>query len=438
MSEQKIARAFTKFVSLNILGMVGLSCYILADTFFVSKGLGMKGLAALNLAIVIYSLIQAVALMIGIGGATKFTVLKTQGNNYEAEEVFTHCTVAALVLGTLFAFCGIAASEEISLMLGANSDTFAMTNVYVKTIMCFAPFFILNTVLIAFLRNDGAPRLAMSCMLIGSFANIVLDYVFIFPLKMGMFGAAFATGIAPILSICLMYGHFSQATNQLRLRSSRPSLPHLRTIASLGVSAFIAEMSFGTILMIFNIVILNIAGTTGVAAYGIIANIAFVTNAIFVGIAQGIQPLASRAHAEGDDLRLRLILRYALTLSVAVWAVIYFVITFFTDGIIAVFNSENNVALRDYAASGLVIYFFGFAAAGLNVIITAFLSASESSRAAFILSMTRGFAAIVPLVLALPYFWGITGVWIVFPIAESLTVLLAVKSLQVQRKLSPL
>ena len=90
MGERKTARAFTKFVSLNILGMVGLSCYILVDTFFVSKGLGMKGLAALNLAIVIYSLIQAVALMIGIGGATKFTVLKTQGNNYEAEEVFTH------------------------------------------------------------------------------------------------------------------------------------------------------------------------------------------------------------------------------------------------------------------------------------------------------------------------------------------------------------
>ena len=438
MSEQKIARAFTKFVSLNILGMVGLSCYILADTFFVSKGLGMKGLAALNLAIVIYSLIQAVALMIGIGGATKFTVLKTQGNNYEAEEVFTHCTVSALVLGTLFAFCGITASAKISMILGANSDTFTMTNVYVKTIMCFAPFFILNTVLIAFLRNDGAPRLAMSCMLFGSFANIVLDYIFIFPLNMGMFGAAFATGIAPILSISLMYLHFSQGTNQLRLRKSRFSFAHLRNISALGISAFVSEISFGTILMIFNIVILNIAGTTGVAAYGIIANIAFVTNAIFVGIGQGIQPLASKAHGEGDSRRLQLILKYALVLSAAVWALIYLGITFFTDGIIAVFNSENNRALRDYAACGLVIYFSGFAAAGLNIIITAFLSAAESSRAAFVLSMTRGFAAIVPLVLVLPHFWGIIGVWLVFPVAESLTLALAVKSLLVQRKLSSL
>ncbi len=436
MGERKTARAFTKFVSLNILGMVGLSCYILVDTFFVSKGLGMKGLAALNLAIVIYSLIQAMALMVGIGGATKFMILNTQGSYQEAEEVFTYCTVSALVLGAVFAFCGITASAKISMILGANSDTFAMTNVYVKTIMCFAPFFILNTVLIAFLRNDGAPRLAMSCMLFGSFANIILDYVFIFPLKMGMFGAAFATGIAPILSICLMYLHFSQGTNRLRLRKSRFSLPHLRSIASLGVSAFVAEVSFGAILMIFNIVILGIAGTTGVAAYGIIANIAFVANAIFVGIGQGIQPLASEAHGEGDNCRLQLVLKYALVLSVAVWAIIYFGITFFTDGIISVFNSENNHALRDYAASGLVIYFAGFAAAGLNVIITAFLSAAESSRAAFVLSMTRGFAAIVPLVLTLPHFWGITGVWLVFPIAESLTLVLAIKSLPVQRKVS--
>ena len=190
--------------------------------------------------------------------------------------------------------------------------------------------------------------------------------------------------------------------------------------------------------MIFNIVILNIAGTTGVAAYGIIANIAFVTNAIFVGIGQGIQPLASKAHGEGDSRRLQLILKYALVLSAAVWALIYLGITFFTDGIIAVFNSENNHALRDYAASGLVIYFSGFAAAGLNIIITAFLSAAESSRAAFVLSMTRGFAAIVPLVLVLPHFWGIIGVWLVFPVAESLTLALAVKSLLVQRKLSSL
>lgn len=91
MGERKTARAFTKFVSLNILGMVGLSCYILVDTFFVSKGLGMKGLAALNLAIVIYSLIQAMALMVGIGGATKFMILNTQGSYQEAEEVFTYC-----------------------------------------------------------------------------------------------------------------------------------------------------------------------------------------------------------------------------------------------------------------------------------------------------------------------------------------------------------
>ena len=125
-------------------------------------------------------------------------------------------------------------------------------------------------------------------------------------------------------------------------------------------------------------------------------------------------------------------------LSAAVWALIYLGITFFTDGIIAVFNSENNRALRDYAASGLVIYFSGFAAAGLNIIITAFLSAAESSRAAFVLSMTRGFAAIVPLVLVLPHFWGIIGVWLVFPVAESLTLALAVKSLLVQRKLSSL
>ena len=416
--------------------MVGLSCYILADTYFVANGLGTKGLAALNLAIVIYSLIQSAGLMIGIGGATKFTVLKTQGEGAKAEEIFTHCIVSAALLGVICAIIGIFFSRDISILLGANDDTFAMTNVYIKTIMCFAPFFILNTTLIAFLRNDGAPKLAMVCMLAGSFANIILDYVFIFPMGMGMFGAAFATGIAPILSISLMYLHFSKEFNNLRLRRCRAKLSYMANIAALGISSFIAEISFGMILMIFNLVILGIAGNTGVAAYGIIANIAFVANAIFVGVGQGIQPLASRAHAEGNSLRLWAILKYALFLSAAVWGVIYFGIAFFTDGIVAAFNSENDPALRLYALAGLRIFFLGFAAAGVNVIVTAFLSAAESPRAAFILSMTRGVAAILPLVAILPVLFGITGVWLVFPAAEALTVAIAVKCLLAQKRLS--
>lgn len=436
MSDKSIVRPFTKFVSLNIFGMVGLSCYILADTYFVANGLGTKGLAALNLAIVIYSLIQSAGLMIGIGGATKFTVLKTQGESEKAEEIFTHCIVSASLLGLLCAAAGIFFSHNISLLLGADEDTFAMTNVYIKTIMCFAPFFILNTTLIAFLRNDGAPKLAMVCMLVGSFANIILDYIFIFPMGMGMFGAAFATGIAPILSISLMYFHFSKECCQLRLRRCGAKASYLANIAALGVSSFIAEISFAMILMIFNLVILGIAGNTGVAAYGIIANIAFVANAIFVGIGQGIQPLASRAHGEGDTLRLWAILKYALLLAAVVWGIIYFGIVFFTEGIVSAFNSENDPSLQTYALTGLRIYFIGFAAAGVNVVITAFLSAAESSRAAFILSMCRGIAAILPLVAVLPRLFGITGVWLVFPVAEALTVILAVKCLSVQKRLS--
>lgn len=425
---------FAKLVSLNIMGMIGLSCYILADTYFVSNGLGTKGLAALNLAIVIYSFIQSVGLMIGIGGATKFTVLKTHGKDAKAEEIFTHCIAASTVIGLLCAISGILFSSEISVMLGANDETLAMTSVYIKTIMCFAPFFILNTVLIAFLRNDGAPKLAMFCMLSGSFANIILDYIFIFPLEMGMFGAAFATGIAPILSISLIYSHFSSVKNNLRLRRCGAEISSLLDVASLGISAFITEMSFGVILMTFNLVILSISGNIGVAAYGIIANIAFVANSIFVGIGQGLQPLASRAHAKGDGKMLRTILIYAVLLSVIVWASIYLGIMLCTDTIVSLFNSENDPLLRSYAVTGLFIYFIGFAAAGANASVSAFLSAVENPRASFIISMMRGLVVILPLAALLPSLFGMVGVWLAFPAAEAVTAVVSAMSLFAVRR----
>lgn len=208
MMSSKCFRDFAKYASLNVMGMIGLSCYILADTFFVSKGLGTNGLTALNLAIPIYSFIHGSGLMIGMGGGTKYSIQKSQKNHEAANRIFTNAVCLAAVFAAFFVLVGIFFSGTIISLFGANDSVFDMSKTYLQVILLFAPAFLMNNVLLCFVRNDGAPQLSMAAMIGGSLSNVVLDWVFIFPCQMGIFGAVFATGLAPIISMLILSPHF--------------------------------------------------------------------------------------------------------------------------------------------------------------------------------------------------------------------------------------
>lgn len=430
MGNKKILNTYAKYVSLNVIAMIGLSCYILADTFFVAAGLGANGLTALNLAIPVYSFINGLGLMIGVGGGTKYAIYKTQQNDRVASEIFTHAVLLGLVCGILFLLAGIVSSAEVSRLLGGDEITFGMTNTYLKTLMCFAPAFILNNVLVAFVRNDGEPNLAMTVMLAGSVSNIVLDYVFIFPLKMGIFGAAFATGLAPVISMIVISGYFRKKKNQFHFIRCKIKWAYLKTISALGIASLITEVSSGIVIIIFNTVILKLKGNLGVAAYGIIANLALVATSIFTGVAQGIQPIISESYGSGKSENISRIIRYAVITSLVTALILFAVTEIFADPIAAVFNSEDNPALAKLAVPGLRIYFTGFLFAGLNIIFTSWFSSVEKPVQSFTISILRGCVIIIPLLLILAAMLGIRGVWMASPLAELLTLLLALAAVR--------
>ena len=192
-------KTFAKYASLSILGMLGVSCYILADTFFVSLGLGKDGLAALNLAIPVFSVMHGAGLMLGMGGATRFAILKSRGETKKSGSVFTASLILAAAFSVLFFLAGIFFAGPLAAVLGAEGEIFSLSKIYIRVLLLFSPAFMLNNVLLCFVRNDGRPQLAMAAMLTGNFSNIVLDYVFIFPCGMGMFGAILATGLSPVI-----------------------------------------------------------------------------------------------------------------------------------------------------------------------------------------------------------------------------------------------
>ncbi len=351
MKDTSVLKEFAKYVSANVIAMIGLSCYILADTFFISLKLGQTGLAALNLSSPSFNIVFSIGMMIAVGGGTRFAILKGSKSDDEANKVFTHSMLIVALFAMIFVFLGIFASRPIAQLLGAEGDTLEYSNTYVQIILCFAPFFMFSNMFQNFIRNDGAPRLAMIASLSGNLFNIVFDYVLLFPCNLDMLGAALATGFSPIVSILILSLHFLRKKNTFHLKKTKLSIRTYGRICSLGLAPFISEISFAAVLTVFNGLFKKLGGDTAIAAFTIVINVFYVTNSIFNGVANGTQPMISFSYGESDHKKIRQILKYALVTVSSIAVLLYVAIFFGADGIASVFNTQGVEALQQASAS---------------------------------------------------------------------------------------
>ena len=430
MKHKDYFRDFSRYTSLNVLGMIGLSCYILADTFFISKALGAAGLTALNLAIPVYNFINGCGLMIGMGGGTRYSILKGQENDEAADQAFTVSALLTLLIAAVFFTLGLFASGPLIRLLGADSEVYEMSRIYLQVILLFAPMFMMNNLLLCFVRNDGAPQRSMAAMIGGSLSNVVLDYVFMFPLGMGIFGAVFATGLAPVISMGILSPFFMQKKNRFRLRVKAYSmagwLRQAGYILSYGLPSLITEVCTGLVILVFNMLMLRLEGNVGVAAYGVVVNISYVMVAMYTGLAQGTQPLLSRAYGRGQFGEMRQFLRYALGAAALISAAIYVVIGFFADPVAGIFNSENNVTMQAIAVPGERLYFSAAFFVGCNVLLAVYFTAVNRPVPAQVISLLRGIVILVPMAVLMSGIWGVTGLWLSYPVTEGLVFVFAV------------
>lgn len=412
---------FIRYSFFSIMGMIAISCYILADTFFVAQGLGTNGLAALNLAIPTYDFIHGTGLMLGMGGATRFSILKSQNNQKGADTIFTNTVYLGIFFSIIFMLGGLFFSGSLARLLGANQNTFEMTNTYLRVMMLFSPAFIFNDIILCFVRNDGNPRLSMIATVCGSLFNVVFDYIFIFPCNMGMLGAVLATGFSPVVGLTIMSPHWLGKKRGFHFRKLVPDADSIRTNISLGFPSLLSQISAAIVMIVFNMLILGLEGNTGVAAYGVIANISLVVLSFYTGIAQGIQPLVSHSYGRKKTDGIRQFLRYAMISMVILSAVMYLILFVFADPIASAFNSEHNAKLQEIAITGLKLYFTSLVFAGFNIILSMYFTSVEKALPAQIISLLRGLILIIPIAFLFANLWDMPGVWMSFPATELVT-----------------
>ena len=396
-----LTKQFFKYVSQNIFGLLGTSCYILADTYFIAQAAGTDGVTLLNLCLPIYNFIFAIGSMIGLGAATRYAILRAQGDE-KAQRYFSISVFCACILAVSFVVAGIFCPDGLLRLMGGDAGIVALGENYARIFLLFTPFFMCNYVVASFVRNDGDPSLAMVATLSGSLFNVVFDYIFIFPMGLGLPGAALATAISPMLSIAICSTHFLKKSNTVAFVRKAPSLRLLATT-------------------VFNFLLLRLAGNVAVAAYGVVANFALVATAIFNGVAQGAQPLVSQCYGRNEMAGAKKLLLLGCGTALGLAAVLYGVVFGFTDSLVALFNSENSALMAEFAHSGMRIYFAGYFFAGCNIVAAGYLGAVDRPTEASITSLCRGMAAIVVCSLVLSALFGMAGVWAAFPASEAIT-----------------
>lgn len=405
------------YVFRNIVATLGMSLYVLIDTLFISIAAGALGLTTLNLVLPLFNIFNGTGLLLGVGGATIFSLNKVL-HPQKVADLYSQLVTFAIFFGLVLAILLNVFATPVVNFLGADDQTRQLAITYMRICAWSGPLYMCNYISINFIRNDGNPTLTMKATLTEALSVILIDWFFIFGCGLKMEGAALAVLFSPMISLLVLSHHRHFAGRQLHLHFCWPHWRTLGQAAKLGLAAALNELSTGVSIYVFNRVLLALANNYAVAAYGVISNIAIITLAIANGVALGVQPVASREAGQGHGHNATSALKTGMVITLLLAAASFIILLTFKTPIINLFNTAHSSQLVHYAITGLPLYFTSVFFSALNLLFILFLTATNAARASFVLSLLRGYIILLPTILILAKYAGIKGVWLAVPVTE--------------------
>lgn len=395
------------------------SIYSIVDMAMVGQYQGPAGAAALAVVAPVWNIVYSLGLLTGIGGAILFSAARGESKRRKGDEYFT-----TAILGTGFfalaAWLVIAFFDTQMLRLfGAEETLLPLAKSYLLPVKFAVPCFLFSQTLAAFLRNDGRPGLATAAVLAGGIFNVIGDYVFIFPMDMGVFGAGLATAIGAVITVLVMLSHFF--TKRCTLRLVRPRLfgSKTRRILTIGFSTFFIDVAMGVLTMLFNRQIVEYLGTDALAVYGVIVQISTFVQCCAYSVGQASQPIVSINFGAKLTSRIRAVLKYALA-TAAFFSLFWTILVWACpNGFIRIFMAPTDEILR-IAPNIMRLYGFSFLLLPLNIFSMYYFQSLMKPAAAFAVSVSRGLLVSGALILLLPALCGANSIWFAMPITELL------------------
>lgn len=417
--EDPVNKLFARYLLPSISATMVTSIYILADTLMIGRGVGAIGIAALNILLPLFSLFFATGMLFGAGGGILLSVSKGKMNDLAANQYYMSAFLMAVVMSAVYTVLGQVFFTPVTRFLGSNETMAPYVEEYGRILISGAPAFLFSSFYQVFVRNDKAPKIAMTAVVSGGVFNIILDYILIFSMKMGMAGAAAATVTGSALTLVILLTHLVSKENTLRFVAGA-HIGQAAEVVKNGISSFLLDMCNGVVTFLFNRQILSIAGELGVVVYGIISNSSYIASSVNNGISQAVQPILATNFGAGKKERLTKVRQLAertALISGAVFAVTGLLVpALVTEAFV-----KPDPEILAMAVPAVRIYFLSFAAMGMNVLYTTWFQSVMKPAAALKICLLRGIVLNSFLVFLFPVFMGITGVWAVMPVTEALT-----------------
>lgn len=422
LSQDFCLKSLLKFAFPTIIMMIFMGLYTMVDTIFVSRFVNTNALSALNIVCPIINLIVGFGTMLATGGSAIVARKMGAGENTRASQDFTLTIIAGAFLGFLILILGIAFIDKIIWGLGASELLFPYCKEYLFTLLIFTPASILQVLFQNFIVTAGYPSFGMILSITSGVTNILLDYYLIVLLKMGIKGAAFGTGIGYLISMIIGIIFFFTKKGNLNFYTPIIDISILIESCSNGFSEMVSQVASAVTTFLFNIIMIKLLGENGVSAITIIIYTQFVLTTLYIGFSMGVAPIISYNY--GNSVQLKKVLHICLCFIITI-SVLIFLVAFIFGAFLVNFFSPKGTPVYEIARNGFLIFSFNFLFCGLNIFTSATFTALSNGKLSAIISFLRTFGLITILLLILPNFIGVLGVWLAVPIAELVTMIVA-------------
>lgn len=421
----KISRLFFKLFLPTLLGMIFNALITIIDGIFVGRGVGADGIAAVNIIAPLFMITTGIGLMFGIGASVMAGISLSQKDYKRANSEMTSAFLFSTAIIGCIVIISLIFTDKVAYILGSSDRLIDNTSGYLLYLLPGLVPFMWQSIGMMVIRLDGSPKYAMMCNIIPAILNIALDWWFVFPLGMGVRGAALATAIAGFIggSMALLYFRKSYI-----LKFTKEICNLWKTIATqvrIGAAAFVTEIAMSVMMFTGNYVFMKYFGENGVAAYSIACYLFPLIFMMNNAIAQSAQPIISYNYGSGDIKRVKGALMISVKVAILCGMIAAAGIALGAHGIVSLFISPESEAGR-IAVKGLPIFSVSAIFFALNIAFIGYWQSIEKAALAFGLTLLRGVILLVPLFLILPHLLPNTGMWAAIPLSELLTLVIII------------
>ncbi|MBE0392125.1 putative MATE family efflux protein [Flavobacterium sp. 7E] len=423
LGTQDIKKLLIKQAVPASVGILFMSVNILIDTIFVGQWIGSLAIAAVTVVLPITFFISSLGMAIGVGGGSVLS--RALGANDKEKALFTFANqiMMTFLMASVFVLLGMFFSEDMLLLFGAKGAIVKPATEFFFPIILSVPFLALCMMGNNIIRAEGKAKFAMYAMIIPAFVNIILDVVFIKIMNLGMFGAALATSISYFMCFVFVFWFFRYKSElKLKSRHFKFHFPIIKEITTLSFVTFSRQGVISILSIILNHTLYTYGGEHSLAVYGIISRMLMFALFPVLGITQGFIPIAGYNYGSNNFERVKESIQISIKYAALLAAFIFVFILFFAKPIVAVFTTDPQViaetpnALRWVFAASPII--------AIQLIGAAYFQAAGKAKKALFLTLSKQGFFLIPLVLILPNFFGIFGVWVSFPIADVLSTMI--------------